>query len=462
MRRSKKVGRALLFVTVLFASLMASGGTASAASDYDGAYRKTDTITLGNDGWPGGYTACASVDYTASWASAMLSAPQMTTAYRESFNKALEDGRRGVSGVTTTSYGHTVEGFIVYWTEDTSLQLNWTAAYDGHIVTASGGSSFHSVLIRNHNAQTTGSDCSPYAVLAGSSMVSTSTDVIGSFEDVLNLFISTEHPNYPTGYEGESVFAEAPMAKYVAMGDSFSSGEGASPFEIGTDTGGVDECHRSPLAYPRLAQGDLSLGLTAFVACAGATTANILSGQWNELAQIGALSGNTEKVTLTIGGNDVAFSSYLLGCVVLCGPGTPIYDAMIAGINQPAFRALLEYTYEKILQKATTAQIYVADYPYLSAPSVTTCWGLDFSGAYEVQTALNEVIRNAVENVGMSNPRIHYVATNYSNSPFTGGELCGGNGAPLFNGVMLPGEYSLHPNALGQRAYATVFEEVMA
>ena len=109
-------------------------------------------------------------------------------------------------------------------------------------------------------------------------MVSTSTDTIDNRDDVRNLFVHTDHPNYPTGYDGVTATTQSPPAKSVFMGDSFSSGEGVSPFEIGTDAGGVNECHRSPLAYPRLLQGDLDLGLTAFVACSGATTDNVLHG----------------------------------------------------------------------------------------------------------------------------------------------------------------------------------------
>jgi hypothetical protein len=270
---------------------------------------------------------------------------------------------------------------------------------------------------------------------------------------------ATNLPSYPPDYSGLAIPSSLPAAKYVAMGDSFSSGEGNEPFEAGTNENGTNQCHRSLKAYSRLLQSNLALGSTAFVACGGASTTDVLGGKWNESPQLDSLSNSTEKVTLTIGGINAGFVDYLLGCVVACGPGTSIYDAMIAGITQPAFSEVLTYTYEQILQKAPNAQLYVADYPYLSAPSVTACWGLDFSGAYEVQAALNNAIRTAVQSVDSS--RIHYVSANYNGSPFSGGELCGGSGQPLFNGLMLPGEYSLHPNAAGQQAYAVVFENVM-
>ncbi len=83
------------------------------------------------------------------------------------------------------------------------------------------------------------------------------------------LFIASENITYPTGYEGKEIPSqyEAPSPSYVAMGDSFSSGEGNPPFETGTDEEGVNECHRSPQAYPRLLQGDAYLATMANGIC---------------------------------------------------------------------------------------------------------------------------------------------------------------------------------------------------
>ena len=119
--------------------------------------------------------------------------------------------------------------------------------------------------------------------------------------------------------------------EYVALGDSFSSGEGVAPFLPGTDrddniaTSGVDEenrCHRSEYAYPMLLEedDDLSLNLTAFVACSGATTdtlknGGVGSGSWGEGSQLDALGADTDVVTLTIGGNDMGFKQVLETCV---------------------------------------------------------------------------------------------------------------------------------------------------
>ncbi|MBO0783666.1 MAG: SGNH/GDSL hydrolase family protein, partial [Ktedonobacteraceae bacterium] len=124
---------------------------------------------------------------------------------------------------------------------------------------------------------------------------------------------------YPSGYAGAILPTSPPPAKYVAMGDSFSSGEGNPPFEAGTDVDNVNLCHRSTTAYPRQVQNALNLGSTAFVACSGAVSDYIINeyNQENtELPQAAFVSSSTNLVTITIGGNDVGFGSVLTSCTL--------------------------------------------------------------------------------------------------------------------------------------------------
>jgi lysophospholipase L1-like esterase len=266
----------------------------------------------------------------------------------------------------------------------------------------------------------------------------------------------------PLGYEGLGLpsMGGSTDPRYVALGDSYSAGEGVEDFEIGTDPG----CHRSIAAYPRILQSDLSLGLghAKFAACTGATTENILySGQNGEPAQIEALTENTEVVTLSVGGNDVAFASYVTGCVWpgYCGPNSIVYDAMMDGIEAPAFKSNLVSVYEEVLSEAPNAQVYVVDYPYVSLsysaydPN-TDCGGLNLAGTREVQEALNSVIKDAVE-VEVNDSRLHLVETNYSGSPFVGKELCGNDGS-VFHGLTTPLGYSVHPKETGQELLAQI------
>lgn len=284
-------------------------------------------------------------------------------------------------------------------------------------------------------------------------------------------------PNYPTDYEGEPLSVTG-STSYVAMGDSFSSGEGNPTFEYGTNQGGANEnrCHRSPQAYPRQLQSDLSLDLgpTAFVACAGATTSDVTSGKYGEDPQTDALSEDTEVVTITIGGNDVDFEGYANSCGApgySCGVGTTAYDDMMDRINNPSFETALEETYTTILDVADNAIVYVLDYPYLVDPTgvdgVLCEPLLNLSAAVPIQMALNSVIADAVDDVRNLNTdyeRLRYMPTNYFGSPFVDHHLCTDDpGGSYFNGVNLSNrEYSLHPNADGQMAYYQIMENYLS
>jgi lysophospholipase L1-like esterase len=94
----------------------------------------------------------------------------------------------------------------------------------------------------------------------------------------------------------------APGDRYVAMGSSFAAGPGVGPNTPGTPA----RCGRGTLNYPNLLAKDLGLDLVD-ATCSGATTQHVL-GPWNELApQIDSVDAKARLVTITIGGNDIAF-----------------------------------------------------------------------------------------------------------------------------------------------------------
>jgi lysophospholipase L1-like esterase len=282
---------------------------------------------------------------------------------------------------------------------------------------------------------------------------------------VLYKFAVTElSSDYPRGE-----LQDNPGNLYVALGDSFSSGEGVEDFDINTAKGDVNECHRSEFGYSRIlaySHPSLNLALADFVACSGATTSNILSaGQWNEARQIDALSSETDKVSLTIGGNDVGFSDYILSCVAFyCGSGSPTYTAIMDAIASPAFKSNLKYTYEEVLEKAENADVYVMDYPYIIANNPHNCAvGIYTPGTRDVQVALNTIVQQAVGEVAATNPRLHLVMTNYAGSPFEGHSLCDPSGETAFFNPLVYNNtsYSFHPNAYGQGAYAAVLKDFL-
>src|SRR5260370_26818001 len=107
---------------------------------------------------------------------------------------------------------------------------------------------------------------------------------------------------------GQTPQPPAAELKYVALGDSFSAGEGVPPFYADSAT---DGCHRSTPAYAELLYADsnlsLSLQTTGFVACSGATTTLGMNGQNGEDPQINALDPDTQLVPITIGGHSTRF-----------------------------------------------------------------------------------------------------------------------------------------------------------
>lgn len=108
---------------------------------------------------------------------------------------------------------------------------------------------------------------------------------------------------------------------YVALGDSYSSGEGNPPFDRGTAGGRTgDTCHRSAQAWPRLmAAGDPHLHLLGLLACSGAKTPDVYQSRFKtEQVQIAHLKSlhprRDTMVTITIGGNDVGFAPTFTDC----------------------------------------------------------------------------------------------------------------------------------------------------
>lgn len=108
---------------------------------------------------------------------------------------------------------------------------------------------------------------------------------------------------------------------YVALGDSYSSGEGNPPFLASTNTTGrnADQCHRSNVAYPELIDNDPGLHIASYVsrACSGATSAEL---EWgfpanHEDAQVSHITSQTDLVTVGVGGDDVGFKQVLNWCI---------------------------------------------------------------------------------------------------------------------------------------------------
>jgi hypothetical protein len=211
---------------------------------------------------------------------------------------------------------------------------------------------------------------------------------------------------------------DSTSATFVALGDSYSSGEGipGSGPDQWLNTSGIpwsskDGCDRSALAYPLLVAQ--SLGVTSsfqFRACSGAVTGStydasaftkgspsVLLGKKDfEASQLTSLSSATKVVSLTVGGDDLGFAKVLAACagvMVKEGPLSDVFASRAPGASQakcnsdlaqsqsiatsistspPSLEGALVDTYTQILNAAPNAALFVLNYPqFFSTSSVS-------------------------------------------------------------------------------------------
>ncbi len=254
---------------------------------------------------------------------------------------------------------------------------------------------------------------------------------------------------------------------YVALGDSFSSGEGAPPFDRSTTVSSTNTCHRSSRAWPLLLAGR-SDGDTYSLACSGATLAEVIdsddrraerdrrSSQVTRLARIAGV----HLVTVTIGGNDIGFAGVLLRCAThfRCDRyyAAHGHDRLRARID--ALGARLPALYAAIKRASPVARVVAVGYPRLFPlhPSRVTCAALSSIGPEEVRylnartVDLDATIRGAARAAGAG-----YVD---AQDAFAGHAI-GCAGAQWVNHLRLAHpEYSFHPNATGQHRLAEIVD----
>ena len=342
---------------------------------------------------------------------------------------------------------------------------------------ATGELSYNRALKGNLNAS--GGDLYGYQLSSdepqlGVDAVNVVATCVGACSTTAPKLFSIKVPGMRLDYpRGAVLVANAPMqpsaVSYVAMGDSFSSGQGAGNYDVDTVVS-TNECYKSNDGFGRILNRDPSnpLKLVNFVACGGAVTSNIdldatypgVSGPQNTV-----LASDTKVVSLSIGGNDIGFADVVKGCVI----GQCNQSIQTARDKLTALSGNLERVYGSILRKTSTdhggadAQLYVLGYAPLLAEDTIDCKVGDFpfedgdrAKAIELLDDLNGVIRDAV--AAIDSHRIHYVDPMASDSPFLGHSLC--SSEPYFNGIELSNSReSFHPKAIGQAAYAKLLSQ---
>ncbi|MGH2808434.1 MAG: PxKF domain-containing protein [Actinomycetota bacterium] len=251
--------------------------------------------------------------------------------------------------------------------------------------------------------------------------------------------------------------------RYVAMGDSFASGEGAPPYEDGTDIIDVNMCHRSLVAATRLLESSPAVPpIRDQVACSGATTNNLdIARQFTEPPQLDHLAGDVMLATVGIGGNDVGFGKALATCLVRTVFDMPCAQVLeesifgeAPGVTERIYdleERLIEI-YDGIRRRAPRARVLAYGYPrfYVDGGGqigdLDVCVGVltqDQVWINEKVSQLNEVIHRAALATGIEYVEIYDV--------FDGHELCSGN-EEYMNGLIVPKAEAYHPNAAGHAA----------
>lgn len=293
----------------------------------------------------------------------------------------------------------------------------------------------------------------------------------------------------------------ASQYKYIALGDSYSAGEGVDPYfrdgyhDTGSQTGTVDNrCHRSSRAFATSVRlpgettsiyaqasglGDTGSGrgtinkygsdantrlsrskAWGIFACSGAVMDNVLPA--SEGGQVPAFSGGyrekstqldysfvdytTDVVTITIGGNDVMFANVLRDCMLSRQSCSSAEKRSQVESSISELRPELIKLYRSIRAKTFNARVIVLGYPKLfpQTGSFDQLCGGDFAGfrgegdyLNDMSALLNETISTAASEAGVEFASV--------DEAFKGHEVCTRqiylNGPSFTNKLPQPGSW---------------------
>lgn len=284
----------------------------------------------------------------------------------------------------------------------------------------------------------------------------------------------------------QDAFERAIRGGYVALGDSFASGEGAGDYHDGTNYDNRDDwdpgnwgddshnrCRRSASAYAEQTYAAFDFGgdLTT-VYCSGATTEDLHNPNDtndDEPAQLEALDEDTSLVTMSIGGNDLGFADVLTDCVLNGGSGVLWTDGCQAKWDGELDRRLVDLRadlvklYAQMKEQAPNARIVIMGYPRLfnDPPSEelnNMLFAQDQVWMNGKADQLNAMLRDAAREAG-----VEFIDPTQA---FLGHGVGAPDGEQWINdldwggpGLSVTDPGSFHPNAQGHAAMAELLQE---
>ena len=334
------------------------------------------------------------------------------------------------------------------------------------------------------------------------------------FDDVIDADTTSATVERKPLYAGQ--FRQERSIEYLALGDSFTSGEGdieknvdgSSYYLSGTKAN--NECHVSSRSYPFLLAKELNVtnGRMQTVACSGAHVLpdyignpDSYKGQGDRVSNLSATAlaarqkdalnnfapgivtqlefikkYQPKTITLMGGGNDVGFSEVLEYCASPTWQGAFVDDTCGFAIEGDVLRNMLgqsiqsQYTYtlkllRMIKQASPNTSVYVIGYPsFISEDEAAVCLNSAALNADERVminqgvTTMNAMLQTAASSMGVQYIDIQDV--------LTGGRLC--EGSEYVTGLIDIGidkvvnnntRESFHPNAL---AHARMASRILA
>jgi lysophospholipase L1-like esterase len=264
-----------------------------------------------------------------------------------------------------------------------------------------------------------------------------------------------------------------PRLDVVALGDSTAAGTGAGDYEPGTE----QTCYRSRNSASTIIVNTFKKHGAKVnfvnVTCSGAAIADLRKTFKGEPPQLNALRRDTDLVTLTIGGNDVALAEFGNACLQgdCTGAATTAILDRIPDVT-PTLRGLLA----KIKQRSPRAQIILTGYgravtngpntPGVALDPICDAGVLtkeERVNGGQVFAALDTALSQAARSARASGINVRFVSP-YRDSAtlrpeFAGHSLCEST-APFYRGfdALAPGQEGpiavLHLNQQGHAALA--------
>jgi hypothetical protein len=230
-----------------------------------------------------------------------------------------------------------------------------------------------------------------------------------------------------------TVPSSAATGKYVALGDSYSSGLGA-----GSYTSSSGSCKRSSNAYAQLWANSHAPSAFTFVACSGAQTADIVN------SQAASVTSDTALVTVSIGGNDAGFTDVMITCNTSSDSTCVSRNNDAQNFARTTLPARLDSAYNAIRSRAPSATVIVVGYPHLYRIGGSCILGLSDTK----RAAINQSA-DVLAQVVSARAAAHGFRFLDGRSAFAGHEICAARPFWLHSIEITSIDESYHPTADG-------------